>query len=69
MEQAKSGVGLYLGLMVVGAIVMFVGWYIGGGAQWPMVTVGAIVLFGAIAALVLKSQGPRDRTDVPEHRR
>jgi hypothetical protein len=41
----------------------------GGGLQWPMVTVGTILLFGAIAALVLKSQPPRDRTDVPEHRR
>lgn len=69
MEETKSGVKLYLGLMVLGAIVAFVGWYMGGGLQWPMVTVGTLVLFGGIAALVLKSQPPRDRTDVPEHRR
>ncbi len=69
MEEPKSGVWLYLGLMVAGALVAFVGFYMGGGLQWPMVTVGTLVLFGAIAALVLKSQRPRDRTDVPENRR
>lgn len=69
MEETKSGVKLYLGLMIVGALVAFVGYYMGDGLQWPMVTVGTVVLFGAIAALVLKSQAPRDRTDVPENRR
>ncbi len=69
MEEPKSGVRLYLGLMVAGALVAFVGFYMGGGLQWPMVTVGTLVLFGAIAALVLQSQRPRDRTDVPENRR